>query len=414
LTSSKILRAAQVATSAAMIGLGIQAAYAQVEPDLPDTLTVYGSSMTNYDSNLFRLADTVDTRAALDESKRDSLVQTATIGLQLDKQYSQQEFVGNASYSYSWYQTFSYLDASATNFDLAWKFHLSPWIEGTLSGNRREVPADYDFYRDLHEQNSYIQQQYRLRFDANPWSGWHLIGGGGAYLSSNTSSSSDQPKYEQYFLDGGLGYATLAGSRLQSIGRYAEGSYAQSNSSVFANARDFSEKSVEFQFLSSSASDLTLKLVGGYLSRTHEQLSKRNYDGLTADSLLSWQATDKLSLSGGFKRILSAYQDSYFTNYSREDYTIAPRWDFTPKISLGGTYGYSRYKFGGYSSLTSTSSKETRTDQVGIYSIDARWVPARFLDIKASMSNRVRDSSFGLDNLDYTTNLMSIVLTISY
>jgi hypothetical protein len=388
-----------------------ESSFAQIDPTTDDTLTFYGTSTTLYDSNPFRLPSTVSTEDRLGKDHKSDVTEVAGIGVHLDKNYAQQEIVGDASYSYYWYQTFDYLNASATNFDLAWKWHLTPWISGTVSGTRREIPADYDFYRNVEARNYYNQEEYKLRMEANPWGGWRFIIGTGAYISSNTSSGSDIPKSKQFFVDGGLGYLTLSGSRIQFVDRYSTGNYAQSNTSVFANARDFSENNSEIQYISQPESVVGLKLAGGFVSRKNQNFSARDYDGWTADSTVTWLSTEKLTLSGRVRRSFSAYQDQYFTNYSREDFTFSPQWDFSPKVSVSGTVGYSRYKFGGYSVST---LDESRTDQLGIYSADATWIPSRLFTLKLSASNRVRDSSFGIENLDYKSNLISLTAILNY
>lgn len=379
--------------------------------DVPDIFTFYGTSNTSYDTNLFRLAETKDTEATLGKKDRSDLVELIGVGVQLDKRYSQQQITGDASIARYLYNNFSYLDASTTNYNLAWKWHLTPRFSGTISGNRKQLPADYDFYRNVKRSNYYNQQEYRARFDANPIGGWHVIGGGGVYLFSNSTANSDTPRSKQTFADGGFSYVTQAGSRIQAIARYSDGQYSQNNTAEFAENRDFEEKSTEVQFTSKPLEIVMIQLVGGYVSRKHKELSDRNFDGWTIDSSVTWRVVDKVTLTGRARRTISAYQDPYFSSYSREDYTFSPDWKLTSKISLSGSIGYSRYKFEG---TPEGVQPVDRKDLLGTYSAAISWIPSQYVAFKLSNSNRVRDSSFDLENLDYVSNLTSLSATLSY
>ncbi|WP_428313367.1 outer membrane beta-barrel protein [Hydrocarboniphaga sp.] len=388
-----------------------QASVAQVSGTPDDPLTLYVSSTTYYDDNLFRLASNVNTQDAIGENHRSAFTEAATAAVHLNQQYAQQQITGDASYTRLWYQTFDYLNGGITNYNLAWNWHLTSRVEGTVSGRRTETPANYDFFRDTSRRNLTNRQEYRLRMNANPYGGWHLIGGGGYSTTSSDAATSDTPKSEQNFFDGGLGYVSAAGSNIEIVGRHANGKYSRSNTSEFAEARDYEENSFEVQFVGNGQQTVSLNLVGGYLWRDHEQNPGRDYQGWTADSKLTWNATDKLVFTGEAMRTLTPYQADIFTHYSRSEYTFTPAWVFSPKLSVSAPIGYNVYKFGGE---LASASNVARTDRIGTYSLKANWIPRRYIAVTASLGKRVRDSSFALRNLDYEDATASLSLALSY
>ncbi len=376
-----------------------------------NAVTFYANSTTTYDDNIFRLSDEVDPEDYVGDDQRSDLIQTGLLGVHIDKPYAQQRIVGDLSYARYWYQNHDFLDASATNYNLAWRWKFTPRIGGSITGIRREAPSDFDYYQNYARRNVYTIQDYRLRLDANPFGGWHLLGGASTFSVANSSQTADTPKFNSTFGEAGLAYDTVAGTRFQFVGKFGTGEYGRSNTDQFADARDFDENGFEFFFSSQPASLLTTKLTLGWVERTHPDAAQRDYDGMTADGTIKWLLTEKFNLSLKGRRLINSFQDANFSYYTREELSLVPEWNPSDRVTVSASVGYVGSDFGG---TPDTSSGVERDESTVAYSADITWTPALFLQIKGSAGSRTRSSNYTLQDLDYTASNVSLSISLFY
>ena len=103
-----------------------------------DTFQFRAGQTWQYDSNLFRLSDAVDSQTLLGSPSRSDQFGVTTVGAKIDKNYGLQRFELDVNASHHSYKNFSRLDFTAVNYAAAWRWSVTPAFYGSLTTDRRE------------------------------------------------------------------------------------------------------------------------------------------------------------------------------------------------------------------------------------------------------------------------------------
>ena len=109
-----------------------------------DGLTWRAGYALQRDDNLFRLPDGVDPRAALGTDSAAETVAVRSLGVAYAKTMSLQRVeidLGLVDYRYRTYRS---LDLTAKNYDLAWRWAVTPRLRGSLTASRDESVNAFD------------------------------------------------------------------------------------------------------------------------------------------------------------------------------------------------------------------------------------------------------------------------------
>src|SRR5450830_99109 len=104
-----------------------------------DTVTFTASATQMTDSNLFRLPASTDFITRIGKPSAEEHIGITSLALNFSKAYSQQRIeLGLNLIDYK-YQNFSYLSFTASNYNAAWRWALTPRLVGSLSTDRKET-----------------------------------------------------------------------------------------------------------------------------------------------------------------------------------------------------------------------------------------------------------------------------------
>src|SRR3990172_11637175 len=168
-------------------GMLVQSAAAQEA--LPLKLAVVLGGSVVWDANVFRLPGSVDPLTAVGKPNKDDRINTAYLGLRIDKSFAQQRFQLDVTKTTTRFNSFTFLDFDALDYRGAWLWHLTPRLGGTLSTDHRQTLVPFTDFRGFQRNVSNTDSR---RFSLDGWlaGGWHLLLG---VFDSET-------KYTQAFL----------------------------------------------------------------------------------------------------------------------------------------------------------------------------------------------------------------------
>ena len=155
--------------------------------DEGDVLNLNASATYLRDSNLFRLAPSVDP-ASVGLSGRSDNITATTLGLNFNKEFSLQHIIANINVVDTRYQRNGYLDFQAVNYDAKWLWAAGIRWTGELSLDRTESLNSYSDYTNYHIRN--VRTVENERFTANYWfhTSWAAVAG-----VSRSTRTNEQP-----------------------------------------------------------------------------------------------------------------------------------------------------------------------------------------------------------------------------
>src|SRR2546423_12145090 len=190
-----------------------------------DTLNVSISTSLTYDSNIFRLSDSIDPQAALGTSMKSDQISISTLLLRLDKSLSQQRFQLDVSETIYRYKNFSFLDFEAFEYRGAWLWHLTPRISGTLGADRRQALVPFGDVRTAQKDLRTVDREY-LTLDAQLTGGWHALAGASHFQQKDSRLLvTPEQGYDAVSGEAGIQYIAAPGSAIAVIQRYVKGTY---------------------------------------------------------------------------------------------------------------------------------------------------------------------------------------------
>ena len=148
----------------------------------------------------------------------------------------------------------------------------------------------------------------------------------------------------------------------------------------------------------------------GWTNRQHEQLSQRNFSGLTGRLTWNYVFSGKTSLSAAVFREVGALED-VTTNYVlTQGFNVGPSYAVSGKLNVGATYNFNQRKFLGDPGFIVTGAPR-RVDDIQTLSVNVGYAPARNVAINAALSQSMRHSNASFSNFSATTFTVTGQLT---
>ena len=373
-----------------------------------DTLQFSVQENLLYDSNVFRLSDTVNPQTLLGTSATSDMIATTTLGLKVDKHYGLQRFVLGVDATNYHYDRFSYLNFTAYNYAAAWHWSFTPAFHGTLSTDRKEY---IDYSADVQnagllnhrtDRSTVLDAEYELG------GAWRLVGGAYNQTSSSSVTTVYEGDYQETGGDVGMRYVFPSGTSITYRFKSGQGEYT-GLPPVTVFATNFSDRENEFKFDWAPTGRTTLQARLSYLQRSNDDLAARNYSGIVGNFDATYALTAKTSIAAGVARNLLSYQtdtDSYFVQNS---VYIAPTWKATEKTAVKLRLQHFLLNFNG---PLPGYAPDNRQDQVNQASLSFEWQPLRSVKLIAALLRDVRSSNeYGYD---YNSHGASITAVASF
>jgi exopolysaccharide biosynthesis operon protein EpsL len=367
-----------------------------VYADENDTLNFVVGVSRQHDDNLFRQSS----------SEQSDNITKGYAGIRLDKAYSLQRVKFDYTVTSYNYQTSKNLDFVSQDYKAAWLWTLTPSLKGTLSADRMQQLNDFQDYRNVagvNGKNIRITQTQHFEADYSPHGIWHLLGGATRTELKNSRIFNEEDDFKMNALDAGLKYVYRSGSAITLMGHQRKGDYnnrSPSQALLLDSGFDETEAEAKLSWLLSGKSQLNLR--AAYVTRDHDQFSRRDYSGPLGNIDYNWTPTAKLHLNVRLASDLSSYQTND-SSYTRNNILIvSPVYEMTAKINVNASASISRRSFLGDGVIPSGD----RVDNTQSLSVGVNWKPHRNVTLGANVQHSNRNSSVSaLDYTDTTTGV---------
>jgi exopolysaccharide biosynthesis operon protein EpsL len=377
-----------------------------------DSLNFAVGTTLRHDDNFFRQpsGSPAPNAGSGNSSSKSDTISTLYAGVRVDKLYSLQRFQLDVTATQYKYRNNDYLDFTAVDYRGAWLWSVSPRLTGILSADKT---SELTSYADL--QNTTVKNRRTVenqRFTADWWvdGGWHLIGGGYRQRSKgNNNELSAFGDYEESTGELGVRYVAANENSIAAIIRETDGEYLDSTLNA-VSLLDTHYRQSESQVRG------ILRLTGnslldgriGFVDRTYDHFSQRNYSGIVGELNYRWTPTGKLRLAMTGGRNLVAYQESNNSYYASQYVNLTPEWLVTEKTTIRLGLGVAQNDYRGAVVPVTTMREDTvRTFQVG-----ANWRPTPTITVDGYLTHEQRSSN--LPSGDYDANVAGVSASLLF
>lgn len=376
-------------------------AWAQTSP-----LELRVGASTAWDSNVFRVADTVaDPQSARGISGRSDRSATTSVGLHFRKAWSQQQVSADLSRSSTQFDRFSFLDSDVSTTRGEWQWRATPWVSGALSASRTKTPVPFDETRDL-EPNFVINTTQNFTLTGRLPGGWEVLGGLSGSERRYTRPFFAEPDSRQSGGEAGLRYGLASGSAFTALQKVQRGTSTGATAGALGlGAGDFEVDETELTARWVASGRSTLNGRFSWTERRRADAPERNFSGRGGELSHLWTATGRLSLASSFSRTLAPFLLGITSSYRVDDtLTLAPSWQFSEKVRLSARLVRQETHFRG--SIVASAAPE-RHDVLSGATLSLDWLPVRSVIFSAALRRDSRESNeplFGFRGTVFTLN----------
>lgn len=381
-------------------------AWAQDAPDLK----LNASYAVQSDSNLFRLSAGADVNALVGQPSATERIGVTSVGLSLATSQSLQKFEFGASVVDYRYQNFSYLSFTAANYNAAWRWSVTPRLNGTLSTESRQALASFADYQGYTTRNQRTDANTRLDTVYEVTGPWRLVAGATQSSQSNQQAAVAGVDYSSTAVDVGVRHVLSSGSTITYRAKVYNGSYLNrplNPIGLYDDRFEQTDHDLRMHWALSGKSSAYLGLTG--ISRSHPHFAQRDYTGFNTGAGVKWAITGKTGLTADYAHELSSYQTST-SSYSQTDrISLGPAWQISPKALLSLRHIWSQIDYLGTPALLASS---TRRDTTRDTTLSFSWQPYQALTFSVALQNSVRGSTQA--GLDYDSTMATLSAQYSY
>lgn len=358
-----------------------------------------------YDDNVFRLDDDESASALLGESGRSDSIRQIGAGIRYDLPVSRQLFSFEARADNFDYNRFSELDHTAYLFGGNWGYQAGPDISGDLGYRRSRRLTRFNELqapqRDLITlDRGYVSSTYRI-FPRLQVRG--ALQGDRIDHSEESRRDLDQRIATETI---GVDYVSTRENTLGAQLQLKQGNYPNPQivgGTAIDNEYDEYEISAVtgWQFAPKTRFDGRL----GYTDREHDEISQRDFSGITYRGTLAWAPSSKILVDGALYREIASVEDLIASFVLTEGVSAGIAWAPTIKIVLQARAIYEDRQYEGDPGIVLGTAGD-REDKFRGLRLSAGYRPARLVDVWSSYEHGRRSSD--LNNADFDYDLFSI------
>lgn len=375
------------------IGIGISLLAIEVTPvcaDEFDTVNYTATAGVNYDSNVFRLPNGIDPQTAIGKSTESDYIQSESMGINLDKKYSNQDVQLNANATYIKFNTFSYLNYFNTAYNGVWNWNLTKRLNGSLSDNRTQT---LNSFTDVHTYSRNLTTVDTRRMDADWWfeSSWHALLGVSDSKTTTSLSVINNQSYTASSSEWGMKYVPADGSSISLMSREIQNKNINSSTNyllLIDTQNNESQKEMNFNWLLSGKSVLSGNLQN--IKHRYPTFYQRDYGGTQGGLKYLWGISAKTNLEVSMNRNISGWYDFASSYYTNDTASISPSWQISTKTNLHLSLTNSKANYFGPIVTGTTARQDTsQSEQLGL-----DWTPLRSVKLSTSVQSSRRVSNY--------------------
>jgi exopolysaccharide biosynthesis operon protein EpsL len=375
----------------------------QALADPEDTLNFVIGADVRYEDNLFKFADGVDTNSLAGRPSKSDTIYAVDLGIKIDKPYAQQRFKLDVMATENKFQRNSFLDYTGVDYTAAWFWHLTPRVSGTILLDQQQSLVDFGDFREFDDRNVQTSQFRLFSIDGDLGAGWHAIGAISEVRARTSQNFEQIGNYEQVGVELGGKYVSRAENWISLVQRESKGKYQGRELDPIAQLdKGFDQSETEAKLYWKLTGKSTIEARLGYLDRTHDNFSQRDYDGVVGKVTYLWEPTGRLKVSTSLGRNLFSFQEAGNSYYVADTFSIGPIWNVTAKSRLSLRYDLSQRDYKGAIDPAAPS----RDDVFQSLVFAGEWRPTRTIKVGAALQRDMRNSN--IDQREYDANSVNL------
>lgn len=361
-----------------------------------------------YASNLFYLDDRIPDSALpfIKNGQRSDNILGLRAGLDADIPVSRQVFTLRANATDNMYQTYDSLDYVSYNVRGVWNWMVGSDWEGDLGLTKVQALGSFADLNNLQRDTRNIRNTheyfasalYRMSPD------WKLRAAArNTQLENSAASFAVTDRNDNIYEIGSRRYSkggdNYVGINFRAIDGRFPNREVVANSTIDNSYREYTlEGTVDWRY--SGQSKLSGSL--GWTNRLHDQISQRNFSGITGRLTAVYSPSGVIGLNASIFRELGDYQDVTTSYILTQGIRIGPSYSVSEKLSLQGYYQYSVREFLGDPGFVVTGLP-TRKDDINSIAGTVTWSPLRNVQISSTLSYDTRSTNRPLFDYNATT-----------
>ena len=371
-----------------------------------DNFEIFAAENVTYDSNVFRLSDSLDSAQAIGSSKRGDTIFNTSIGFALNVPVSLQRFQLGYVWFDSRYRTFKDIDHRGHTARAAYLWAITPRLTGEIAYQEQETLASF---ANIQGRRPDLVTS-RMALANGAWMAtpsWRLH----ADLNATQVEHSENRALndlETGSAEVGVDYVTAQENRIGVAVRGERGRTPDERllfGLPFDNEYTQTGVGVQGRWVLTGHSRLDGRV--DYTRRKYEQVSQRNYAGPTFRATYTWTPTGKITVAATAQRDIAPLEDITTSFVLVTGLTIRPDWAITDKINIRGNFAYSKWDYRGDPLLSLDFEHRVRTAGVSVL-----YRPATRIAITGGIARETRTST--LANGDYKVDTATIEARIGF
>ena len=341
------------------------------------------------DSNFQRV---IDANAVSDQIN----IQTLDVVVALP--YGQQRLDLEAKLANNKHQTLSQFDYTGQNYNVAWRWSVTPALVGTLSSKRTETLNSAADSLDPSLRNTNVTKTDNLNGVYLLGGSWQVIADYSKGVSTNERAvlGMTDIRYQSYAA--GVGYTPSAGNSLNYARRIDTGTsisdYRYDGHSIVANYAFTTHTNIKGRI--------------AYIEQRYAMDPKFDFSGITGGLEGTWRVTPKTSIDASWLRDIASFQTVNSTHARIDTLSIGPSWQARPTVVVNLTFRQSQRDSLGSLNGTASTRQDRMRETVGAI----RWQPRTYVGVYGSFAKASRTSS--VVDQDYTSQTATIGAQFTY
>jgi exopolysaccharide biosynthesis operon protein EpsL len=359
-----------------------------------------------YDDNILRLSSNVSpSDVGLGNRPRGSPIYRAYVDASAEIPVSRQVFgvrlIGNV-FKFSEY---SYLDYSALNGGLTWRWQAGDLWNGLVSYEHTKDLAPFiDFSPIVQDLRTLDAARVTAEYWLHP--SWRLYAGG-AYTDGTNSSDLLKPSdFRVYTGELGVTYRGVGDNYIRGLVAYSDGEYPNREPGSPFGA-EYNQVDFGLDVLWNFSDKTSLYGRAAYTDRHYPNASGRDFGGPTGNLTFNWGLTGRTAIKFDLRREISPWEDVSGRFYITDAVGVAPSWEITSVLRLEAGYEYWRRTYPNEGIL----NVPARNDTLNFARVALKWTPARSWLVRVGYQWSTRDSNVPL--VDFRDNLFLATVEFS-
>jgi len=367
--------------------------------DPTDVVQIQASASLVHDNNLFRLPDRDPRLFGINPDNKADTALIKGVGLKFDKLVSRQRLIADLNLNETTYDKNTNLDYSGSEGRLAWLWRVGNHWDGEASYRKRRTLGGFtDFRQNVQDLIDYDTYAVTGGFQFHPR--WRVS----AELKEDESAHGAAVRQS---LDSNaqttgvtLTYRTPAANSIALQARQTDRNYPSRVTVglvTFDNGHKESRLNAIVAWRFSGALKLDFQV--GHVDVAHDQLSVRDFSGVTWRAAATWDPTAKLRVNLSSAKDIRLYEDIATSYYVVNSIGLSPIYAVTSKLTLQADFNFERREYRGDPGFL--FGAVAREDDSRLARLAVSYSALRNLDFSFSYEVGERESSNFLSDFKY-------------